>query len=131
MGNLGAYQTMTALAKRVGGPKVLAVVTAVGGYAALRPAEAAVKRAVGSLRKRNVPCPTRDLTFRATSSGEDGSGLQIREGSEYRVLECDDDAVLIDLVGSVDNPHMTSGEFLASISAYPRPPAGTSGSSSG
>lgn len=119
MGNLGAYQTMTALAKRVGGPKVLAVVTAVGGYAAIRPAEAAVRRAVGSLRKRNVPCPTRDLTFRATSSGEGGSGLELREGDEYRVLECDGDAVLVDVVGRVDNPHMTSVAFLAQISEYP------------
>lgn len=119
MGNLGAYQTMTALAKRVGGPKVLAVLTAAGGYAALRPAEAAVKRAVGSLRKRNVPCPTRDLTFRATSPGEDGAGLEIRVGDEYRVLECDGDAVLVEVAGRADNPHMTSGAFLASISGYP------------
>ena len=37
MGNLGAYQVMTTIAKKVGGPTVLAVVTAAAGYVVLRP----------------------------------------------------------------------------------------------
>ena len=121
MGNLGAYQTMTALAKRVGGPKALVAVVAVCGYAVIRPTEAAVKRVIGALTKRNAPCPTKDLTFHATSSGEDGSGLVIREGDDYRVLECDDDSVLIELTNGAGNPYMTSENFLASISDYPAP----------
>jgi len=119
MGNLGAYQVMTTLAKRVGGPVVLAVVTAVGGYIALRPAEAGVKRAFRSLKRRGQPCVAKGSLFTVTADGEDDRDLSLRSGDEYRVLDCDGDAVLIEVIGGDDNPHMVSAEFLTSISDYP------------
>lgn len=119
MGNLGGYQAMTTIAKRIGGPKVLAVVTVAGGYALLRPVESGVKRAVRLIKKRSVPCPTIGQTFQTTTTGEDPSGLTIEEGSDYRVLERDGNAILIEVIGDLENPYFVSGAFLASISDFP------------
>lgn len=119
MGNLGTYQEMTKLAKMVGGPRSLAAVTAVAGYIILRPSEAAVRRIVRTIKKRNVPCATKGQVFLADASGKDSSGLTIQEGGEYRVLECDGEAVLIEVLGDSDSPYFVSSTFLASISDYP------------
>lgn len=119
MGNLGPYQDMVVLAKRLGGPKALAAVVAVAGYVAIRPAEAAVQHVVHTIKKRTVPFPTKGRIFVATSDGEDVSGLTIRAGDEYRVLEGDNDAVLIEVIGNTDNPYLVSREFLTSISDFP------------
>lgn len=43
MGNLGSYQTMVKLAKKVGGPLVLGATTAVGGWVIEHSAEAGGK----------------------------------------------------------------------------------------
>lgn len=119
-GNLGAYQVMTALSKKVGGPKVLAAVVAIGGYAVLRPVEAAVKKTIGSIRNgRGRPCAPVGLQLEVVSSGEDVGGLRLTVGDQYRVLECDGDAILIEVLGAPDNPHFVSGRFLASVSSFP------------
>lgn len=120
MGNLGTYQAMTMLAKKVGGPRSLAAVTAVTGYVVIRPAEAGVRRVAQAIKKRNVPCTTKDQVFRVTTDGEDASGLMIKGGDEYRVLECDGDAVLIEVLGDSNSPYFVSSGFLESISDFPQ-----------
>lgn len=117
MGNVGAYQAMTTLAKKMGGPAVLAAAVAVGGYTVLRPVEVGVKRAVQAVKKKGAPCATKGQVFRVTSDGE-SSGFVIREGDHYRVLECDGDAVLIEVIGKPDNPYSVPGTFLSSISDF-------------
>lgn len=118
MGNLGAYQAMTTLAKKVGGPKNLAAITLAVGYLVIRPAEAGVKWAAAAIRQRGVPCPTRGQVFLVTGEGEYG-GLAVTDGDQYEVLECDGDAVLIAVRGQQDNPHFVPAEFLSSISSFP------------
>ncbi len=118
-GNLGAYQLMTTLAKRVGGPAALAVATAVGGYAALRPVEAGVKKVIQRLRTPSTPCLAKGFVFTVTCDGQDGNGLDLHSGAEYRVLECDADAILIEVLGAADNPHFVSAQFLATVSDFP------------
>ncbi|MFJ1871122.1 hypothetical protein [Streptomyces chartreusis] len=123
MGNLGGYQTMTTLAKKVGGPGALAVVTAVGGWAIGRGAEAGGKnvfRAVkAAAKKRNAPCSTKGQVFDVVSHGEDGKGLALRAGDQYRVMECDGEAILIEVLDGSNNPYFTSAQFLASVSGFP------------
>lgn len=119
MGNLGTYQAMTTLAKKLGGPKALLAVTAVTGYTVLRPAEAGIKRALQAIRKRYSPCIEEGAVFTASADGDDGSGFAIRQGDEYRVLERDGEAVLVEVIGHPDNPYFVSGSFLASISDFP------------
>ncbi|MEU3508563.1 hypothetical protein ABZ733_11665 [Streptomyces longwoodensis] len=123
MGNLGGYQTMTRLAKKVGGPGALVVFTAVGGWAIGRGAEAGGKnvfRAVkAAAKKRNAPCSTKGQVFEVVSHGEDSKGLALRAGDQYRVMECDGEAILIEVLGGSNNPYFTSAQFLASVSGFP------------
>ena len=123
MGNLGGYQTITTVIKALGGPaKATAIgVTVVGvsGYGIGRGAEAGVKALKASLTKRNAPCATKDQVFEVVSDGEDGSGLRLSVGDAYRVMDCDGDAVQIEVLGSVDNPYFVSAEFLRLVSDFP------------
>ncbi|MFD6295655.1 hypothetical protein ACFWFU_12680 [Streptomyces sp. NPDC060235] len=119
----GGYQMMTTLAKKVGGPAALAVVTAVSGWAIVRGAEAGgkgiFKAAKAAAKKRNGPCPTKGQVFDVVSDGEDGKGLALRAGDQYRVMECDGEAILIEVLGGTNNPYVTSAQFLASVSGFP------------
>jgi len=119
MGNLGAYQAMTAIAKKVGGPIVLGAMTFVSGYVVIRPVEAGAKKVARAIKKRSVPCATKGQVFRATSDG-DHSGLKIRAGDAYRVLECDGDAILIEVLGDHGSPYFVSSTFLRSVSDFPQ-----------
>ena len=119
MGNLGAYQAMTTIAKKVGGPKVLLAITFVSGYVVFRPAEAGVKKVARAIKKRSAPCATKGQVFRATSDGDD-RGLKIRVGDEYQVLECDGDAILIEVLGDPGSPYFVSSKFLRSVSDFPQ-----------
>ncbi|TKT01303.1 hypothetical protein [Streptomyces lasalocidi] len=119
MGNLGGYQTMTTLAKKVGGPGTLAVVIAVSGWAIGRGAEAGRKAVKAAVKKRNAPCSTKGQVFDVVSDGEDGKSLVLRAGDQYRVMECDGEAILIEVLGGTNNPYFTSAQFLASVSAFP------------
>jgi hypothetical protein len=66
-----------------------------------------------------VPCATKGQVFEVVSDGENSSGLELWAGNEYRVLECDGDAILIEVLDNADNPYFVSGEFLATISDFP------------
>lgn len=123
MGNLGAYQTMTTLAKKVGGPIQLLVGAGLGGYAAGRTVEAAVKKVVRStkamIEKRSAPCPTMGMRFEVLSDGEDDSGLKLHTGDEYQVVECDGESILIEILGDPDSPYFVSSSFLSTVSGFP------------
>lgn len=119
MGNLGDYQTMTTLAKKMGGPKVFAASLVLSGVAigSARTKVVAASKAV--LARRGESCPTKGMHFKIVADAVDGSGAKFRAGGEYRVLECDGDAILIEIVGDQDNPYVVSSEFLATVSSYP------------
>lgn len=138
MSNLGGYKTAVELIKALGGPAKAALlgvaVVGTAGYGVLRLAEAGGKRGIGALKhaikKRNTPCDLKDKVFAVRVDGMDGQGLEFSAGAEYRVLECSDDAILIELVGNDDNPHVVSGAFLATISDFPSAPSIDEGSQS-
>lgn len=125
MGNLGAYQAMTTVAKKVGGPKNLAVLTVAGGWAVLRVAEAGGKKAVAAtrvvLQRRSAPpCATQGQVFEVTADGTDGSaGLTLRMGDSYRVLECDADSILVEVLDNPANPYFLSRQFSTTVSDFP------------
>jgi hypothetical protein len=119
MSNLGVYQTLTTIAKKAGGPTRLVAIIAVGGYGILRASEAGAKRAVRTIKERSAPCATKGQVFRVTSEGNAG-GAKMRVGDEYRVLECDGDAILIEVLGDLDSPYFVSSKFLSSVSDFPR-----------
>ena len=129
MGNLGNYQLMTTLAKKVGGPVGLLVTTLSAGYVLGRTTEAGGRRGIGALisviKKRNAPCGLEEKVFTVLTDGTDSQGVEFKAGTEYRVLECSDDAILIELIGNEDNPYVVSDAFLSTISDFPiGPPPG-------
>lgn len=121
MSNLGTYQLMTTLAKKVGGPKVLACGLAVLGWAVGRSGEAGAKAIVNKFR--NAPHTSSEYqhlreTFAVTATTELAEGLILNEGSTFHVLERDQDSVLIAVPGDKNNPYFVSAEKLSKISNY-------------
>ncbi|WP_144831119.1 hypothetical protein [Microbacterium sp. BH-3-3-3] len=129
MGNLGMYQDITKMIKTLGGPKP-ALTLIIGGTLAVgslltvgcQQSTKAIAKAVKNRHARHDPYPNFGQNFTVHTAGTDEQGLEFRVGDTFSVLECDDDAVLIEIIGNLDNPRFVSGAFLLSISDYPAPP---------
>ncbi|MFB2557042.1 hypothetical protein [Herbiconiux liangxiaofengii] len=113
---------MTTVAKRVGGPVMLGLMTAIGGYVGLRSAEAGgrmiFKRTRTAAKMSSTACPQKGLSFEVAEQGEAGGGLTLRPGDQYTVLEGDGDSILIEVSGNPSNPYFVSGALLESISDF-------------
>lgn len=119
MSNLGTYQTMTTLAKKFGGPIQLMLGVAVGGYFVIRVGEAGAKKAVLTIKKRSSKNQNNYTdVFVVHTKGESNEGLIFNAGDQFRVLEIDKDAVLIEKIGNTDNPYIVSANLLDSISNF-------------
>lgn len=126
MSNLGGYQTMTTVVKALGGPTkafvTAAAVLGVAGYGVIRAGEAGGKKIVAvskeAIAKRRTSSKAAGQIFRIHTSGVDEKGVEFELGAEYRVLERDGDAILIDLMGDNNSPYFVSGVFLATISSF-------------
>lgn len=118
MSNLGLYQVMTSLAKKVGGPAQLSLIIAAGGYLVIRPVEAvgkmAIKKGISRIRIHKYS----DAIFTINSNAIDNQGLEFKKASEFRVLEIDNDAVLVEIIGDNNNPYFVSKSFLHTISDF-------------
>lgn len=121
MGNLGAYQVMTTVAKKVGGPVKLAAGVAVGGYVVIRTAEGVIKTGIKKVKKhketKEIALNTSKL-YTVHEYGESNEGLIFNIIDTYRVLEKDGDTVLIEKIGDANNPYCVSEELLRKISDY-------------
>ncbi|MGH3653279.1 hypothetical protein [Glutamicibacter sp.] len=126
MSNLGGYQMIVTFVKGVGGPKkagMMAIGAATALYAAGVASGPAVKDRIDILKEKFKSRSMRNegqvRTFVVRTGACDDNGLKFEVDDQFLVLECDDDSVLIELLGSNSNPHIVSGLFLANISAYP------------
>lgn len=117
MSNLGDYQRVVQLAKKVGGPKRLAGITLALGFGVFRGVEAGGKYVI---RRMNTPTVPRISTGKVFDVNRDGSctGLDLKAGDQFRVLACDDDAILIERLGDAGSPYMVSEAFLIAVSNY-------------
>jgi hypothetical protein len=122
MCNLGPYQVMTTVAKKVGGPLVLVVGTAVSGWAIGRGAEAGskgiLKRVKVSRQKKAKDARDSAAIFTVTTEADCGGGLTLHVGDRFHALSRDDDAVLIEVLDDADNPYFVSAEILLTVSDY-------------
>ena len=121
MGNLGAYQVMTTVVKKVGGPVKLALSVAVGGYVVIRATEGVIKTGIKKVKKNNGTKKNASHTLKLYTVheyGESNEGLIFNINDTYRVLEKDRDAVLIEKIGDDNNPYFVSEELLHKISDY-------------
>jgi hypothetical protein len=129
MSNLGGYQTATKVMKALGGPKKATALVGsgliFGGYAVLRGVEAGGKKAVrvskNVFAKWNTPLPAQDEVFTVASDLDEvpgSGGLVLKVGDEYRVIERDGDATLIEVLGDPKNPYVVSAELLKAVSNF-------------
>lgn len=122
MSNLGLYQVMTTVAKKVGGPLVLVVGTAFGGWAIGRGAEAggkSIAKRVKAFRQKRGEAVEVVLPVHVVSEEADcGGGLTLTVGDRLRVLDRDGHAVLIEVLDDPNSPYFVSAEILCAVSDY-------------
>lgn len=121
MSNLGGFQVMTTLAKKVGGPKnfvglLIGAGAALGGGAVVGVQKVAKK--VNQYRYKKKKAEESAVVYEVHTDGKSNEGLVFTVGDRLRMLEIDGDAVLIEKIGDKQNPYFVSGKFLASISDY-------------
>lgn len=122
MSNLGAYQWLTSAAKKVGGPKnlvgIIAGTGAVAGVAVYKGGEIVVKKIKKKINKEELQETSDTIIYSVTAEGVSNEGLEFKIGDQFRVLETDKDAVLIEKIGDDNNPYFVSEELLKNISNY-------------
>ena len=121
MSNLGWYQILTSLSKKVGGPKQLIGLIAGGGAllggGAVAGGNALKKKIQAILAKKRQEAEAAVL-YTVIKEGKSNEGLLFKVGETFRVLETDGDAGLIEKLGDEDNPYFVSLKFLSTISDY-------------
>ena len=119
MSTLGLYQTMTKLAKKLGGPGELFAAVAVGGYLLIRPVEGVIKLGMNKFKsKKRGNAIKSSAIYTVSREGKSNEGLNFGIGDTFRVLEQDGDAVLIEKIDDTNNPYFVALDFLKSISNY-------------
>lgn len=121
MSNLGWYQILTTMAKKVGGPKRLIALLAGGGALLGGGAVAggnAIKKKVSSELEKKRQEEALAKVYTVKIEGRSNEGLLFVEGDTFKVLEVDGDAGLIEKIGDDNNPYYVSRKFLSSISDY-------------
>ncbi|MBP3818193.1 MAG: hypothetical protein J6H31_07785 [Butyrivibrio sp.] len=121
MGNLGWYQLMTTVAKKVGGPKRLFALIfgcgAIIGGSAVAGGEKIKQKVARELDKKKQE-EAAAVVYTVNKEGSSNEGLLFKPGEQFKVLEIDGDAGLIEKLGDSNNPYFVSLKFLRSISNY-------------
>lgn len=121
MSNLGWYQVMTTLAKKVGGPPRLAGLFIGGGAllgGSIVAGGIAVKKKINKELDAKKRIADAAVVYTVKKEGRSNEGLLFAMGDKYKVLEIDGDACLIEKLQDNNNPYFVSGKFLSSISDY-------------
>ena len=122
MSNLGAYQWITSTSKKVGGPVSFVLLTMAAGATIYKISELSVTKCIKVVKSHRAaqiaPSEFQDKIFSVTSFGQSNEGVNFPEGCQYRVLEKDGDAVLIEKIGDENNPYFVSANFLHTISDF-------------
>lgn len=121
MSNLGWYQIMTTLSKRVGGPINLAGIVFGGGSLFGGGAVAGgllIKNKVSQKLKQKELEEKASIIYTVEREGQSNEGLLFKENEQFKVLEADGNATLIEKLGDNNNPYFVSTKFLRSISDY-------------
>ncbi len=121
MSNLGWYQIMTTMAKKVGGPLRLFGIVAGGGALIGGGAVAggsAIKRKVEKELDSKKKIRAAAVIHTVQKEGSSNEGLKFNIGDKFKVLEIDGDAALIEKLEDENNPYFVSAKFLSSISDF-------------
>lgn len=120
MGNLGWYQLMTTVAKKVGGPKQLLALVAAGGYVIVRGVEAGGKKVIKLVKKDNKEKSTSKVlpAYKFIIDGKDDKGLIFSSGDVFYVAARHDDVILIEKEKDDNNPYFVSVDWLMKVSSF-------------
>ena len=121
MSNLGLYQTMTTMAKAVGGPLNLAGCVAGSGALVGAGVATAIILFIGKVAEKQEERQRETKTafvYTVHRDGKSNEGLVFKTGDQFKVLFVHDDAVLIEKLGDSNNPYFVSSELLKAISDY-------------
>ena len=120
MGNLGWYQLMTTVAKKVGGPKQLLALVAAGGYVITRGVEAGGKKVIKLVKKDNKEKSTSKVlpAYKFIIDGKDDKGLIFSSGDVFYVAARHDDVILIEKEKDDNNPYFVSVDWLMKVSSF-------------
>lgn len=120
MGNLGWYQLMTTVAKKVGGPKQLLALVAAGGYVIIRGVEAGGKKVIKLVKKDNKEKSTSKVlpAYKFIIDGKDDKGLIFSSGDVFYVAARHDDVILIEKEKDDNNPYFVSVDWLMKASSF-------------
>ncbi|MCT8395018.1 hypothetical protein D0499_04215 [Weissella soli] len=120
MGNLGWYQLMTTVAKKVGGPKQLLALVAAGGYVIIRGVEAGGKKVIKLVKKDNKEKSTSKVlpAYKFIIDGKDDKGLIFSSGDVFYVAARHEDVILIEKEKDDNNPYFVSVDWLMKVSSF-------------
>lgn len=121
MSNLGWYQIFTTNAKKVGGAKNLMGMLIGSGAVLGVSGTILTQKVIKLVKRKNTREPFVYLDNRVlvvSMEYKDKYGLILKPGDKFRVLEKDNDSVLIEKVGDENNPYWTSSLTLKKISDY-------------
>lgn len=117
MSNLGWYQIMTTVAKKVGGPLNLAGIF-VGSGVLIGVGGSAIKNKIVKELDKKMRRAKAAVIYTVRMESKSKEGLSFKVGERFKVLEKDGDAALIEKLGETNNPYFVSAEFLRFISDY-------------
>ena len=119
MSNLGMYEKMTTVASKVGGPKNLFTIVAVGGALIGSLATEGINIVTNKIianRKKKYSNALSSVLHTVHTGANSKEGLTIKEGEQFKILEQYGNSALIEIIGKENNPYLVSKEFLQSIS---------------
>lgn len=115
MSNLGSYQRMTILAKKVGGPVKLAIITASAGFCFFRGIEEGGRRTIKFIKNKLASeCEVCDVEFETLIENE----IRVKPNDKIRILEEVEDGYLVEIIGRKDNPFIISKEQLEAMTGF-------------
>lgn len=117
MSNLGWYQTMTAVAKKCGGPLQLGALIFGAGAAGIKAVDWVTDFIKQNAAKKKKSSEQLKI-YNVCEEGVSNEGLQFHVGETFKVLERDGIAVLIEKIGDSNNPYFVASDFLNKISDY-------------
>ena len=122
MSNLGAYQWFTSTGKKVGGAEnliaLIATAGAAGGIFVFEGGKALIKKVKGNNKSKKSSSKSANVVYSITIPGESNEGLNFSVNDQFRVLESDGDAILIEKIGDTNNPYFVDKKLLTKISNY-------------
>ena len=118
MSNLGAYQWITTMSKKVGGPEKLIALIAVGSISIYKGSEIAVKKLIKAIKKSKAKAEEKGPAYKVLIPAESNEGLKFNIGDEFYVLETDGNVLLIEKIGDLNNPYFVDIKLLNEISNY-------------